>query len=245
MMAQTGRLFMLPVPITDDNGIDTLSETAIRQARELRFFLAENAKSARAFLKKVEHPLPIASLSVIEIGHRPETTLIRDWLKPIFEGHDIGIVSEAGCPGVADPGAQIVAQAHALGVRVVPLVGPSSVLLALMASGLDGQHFRFCGYLPIKEPKRGDTIRDLERKSAVLEGETQLFIETPYRNSGMLADLVRICRPSTQILAAADITGPSESIRMMTAAQWKKVGTALPKLPTVFGVLAVKQRRSS
>jgi len=175
---------MLPVPIADGVLNDTLPEHTIQTARELKFFLGENAKSARAFLKFCGHPSPIASLSIEEIGHRPDSAKVRGWLKPALEGNDIGIVSEAGCPGVADPGAQIAAEAHKLGIRVVPLVGPSSILLALMASGMDGQHFRFCGYLPIKEPARTNAIKDLERKSASSEGETQLFIETPYRNSG-------------------------------------------------------------
>lgn len=189
-----GKLFMLPVPIADGGLNDTLPEHTIQTARELKFFLGENAKSARAFLKFCGHPSPIASLSIEEIGHRPDSAKVRGWLKPALEGNDIGIVSEAGCPGVADPGAQIAAEAHKLGIRVVPLVGPSSILLALMASGMDGQHFRFCGYLPIKEPARTNAIKDLERKSASSEGETQLFIETPYRNSGMLADLVKTAR---------------------------------------------------
>lgn len=157
---------MLPVPIADGVLNDTLPEHTIQTARELKFFLAENAKSARAFLKFCGHPSPIASLSIEEIGHRPDSAKVRGWLKPALEGNDIGIVSEAGCPGVADPGAQIAAEAHKLGIRVVPLVGPSSILLALMASGMDGQHFRFCGYLPIKEPARTNAIKDLERKSA-------------------------------------------------------------------------------
>lgn len=157
---------MLPVPIADGVLNDTLPEHTIQTARELKFFLGENAKSARAFLKFCGHPSPIASLSIEEIGHRPDSAKVRGWLKPALEGNDIGIVSEAGCPGVADPGAQIAAEAHKLGIRVVPLVGPSSILLALMASGMDGQHFRFCGYLPIKEPARTNAIKDLERKSA-------------------------------------------------------------------------------
>ncbi len=213
---------MLPVPIADGVLNDTLPEHTIQTARELKFFLAENAKSARAFLKFCGHPSPIASLSIEEIGHRPDSAKVRGWLKPALEGNDIGIVSEAGCPGVADPGAQIAAEAHKLGIRVVPLVGPSSILLALMASGMDGQHFRFCGYLPIKEPARTNAIKDLERKSASSEGETQLFIETPYRNSGMLADLVKNCAPTTLILAATDISGPEERIRTFSAADWKK-----------------------
>ena len=238
-----GKLFMLPVPIADGQLTDTLPELTIRTARELKFFLAENAKSARAFLKFCGHPLPIASLSIEEIGHRPDAAKVRSWLKPALDGNDIGIVSEAGCPGVADPGAVIAAEAHKLGIRVVPLVGPSSILLALMASGMDGQHFRFCGYLPIKEPARTNAIKDLERKSTSVEGETQLFIETPYRNSGMLADLVKNCSPSTLILAATDISGPEERIRTFSAAEWKKQDLSLPKLPTVFGILSVKRTR--
>lgn len=221
---------MLPVPIADGVLNDTLPEHTIQTARELKFFLGENAKSARAFLKFCGHPSPIASLSIEEIGHRPDSAKVRGWLKPALEGNDIGIVSEAGCPGVADPGAQIAAEAHKLGIRVVPLVGPSSILLALMASGMDGQHFRFCGYLPIKEPARTNAIKDLERKSASSEGETQLFIETPYRNSGMLADLVKNCAPTTLILAATDISGPEERIRTFSAADWKKQDLSLPKL---------------
>lgn len=234
---------MLPVPIADGELTDVLPEFTIQTAQELEFFLAENAKSARAFLKFCEHPLPISSLSIEEIGHRPDAAKVRSWLKPAIEGNDIGVVSEAGCPGVADPGAIIAAEAHKLGIRVVPLVGPSSILLALMASGMDGQHFRFCGYLPIKEPARSNAIKDLERRSTSLEGETQLFIETPYRNSGMLADLVKNCASSTLILAATDISGPDERIRTFSAAEWKKQDLSLPKLPTVFGILGAKRTR--
>ncbi len=234
---------MLPVPIADGQLSDTLPELTIRTARELKFFLAENAKSTRAFLKFCGHPLPIASLSIEEIGHRPDPAKVRSWLKPASEGNDIGIVSEAGCPGVADPGALIAAEAHKLGIRVVPLVGPSSILLALMASGMDGQHFRFCGYLPIKEPSRSNAIKDLERRSTSFEGETQLFIETPYRNNGMLIDLVKNCAPNTLILAATDISGPEERIRTFSAADWKKQDLSLPKLPTVFGILGTKRTR--
>lgn len=234
---------MLPVPIASGTIESVLPEETIRIARELKFFLAENAKSARAFLKQCEHPLPIASLSIAEIGHEPDPSQLKEWLQPALQGEDIGIVSEAGCPGVADPGAQIANLAHRLGIRVVPLVGPSSVLLALMASGMDGQHFRFCGYLPIKEPARTNCIKELERKSASALGETQLFIETPYRNSAMLQDLIKNCAPSTLVMAATDITGPSESIRTFSVADWKKKDLALPKLPTIFGILAARKPR--
>ncbi len=228
---------MIPVPITD-NGIGTLPASTVETARELDVFFAENAKSARAFLKSVAHPKPIAELSISEIGHRPDPAKIRDYLAPLLAGKDAGVVSEAGCPGIADPGAQLAAAAQAAGIRVVPLVGPCSMILALMASGLDGQHFRFSGYVPIKEPQRSAAIRDLEQRSRSGEGETQLFIETPYRNSAMLKELCDTLRPDTRILVATDVTGAEESIRTKTAAEWKKTDMALPKLPTVFGLLA-------
>lgn len=240
-----GKLYMLPVPIAAGAPEEVLPEGTIRTAQELKYFLAENAKSARAFLKLCAHPLPISSLSICEIGHEPDPAKLKEWLKPALQGEDIGVVSEAGCPGVADPGAQIANLAHRLGIRVVPLVGPSSILLALMASGLDGQHFRFCGYLPIKEPSRTNGIKDLERKSASALGETQLFIETPYRNSAMLQDLVKNCAPSTQVLVATDITGSEETIRTFSVSEWKKKDLSLPKLPTIFGVLAAKKTRRS
>lgn len=242
-MSATGRLFMLPVPISEVPIEETLPERTIREAGNLKYFLAETAKTARAFLKAANHPLPIASINIEEIGHRPDEANIKKWLQPALEGNDIGIVSDAGCPGVADPGAQIAAVAHRLGIQVVPLVGPSSILLALMASGMDGQHFRFCGYLPIKEPARTIAIKDLERRSGSAEGETQLFIETPYRNSNMLSDLVKNCAPDTLIMAATDITGPNELIRTKSAAQWKKESLALPKLPTIFGILSPSRKR--
>src|SRR5262249_18610627 len=145
-----------------------------------RHFLAENAKSARAFLKSIGHPVAIQELDIVEIGHLPGTARIDDWLRPLGEGRGLALPSEAGCPAVADPGATIVARAHELGLTVHPLVGPSSLLLALMASGLEGQRFRFVGYLPQDESERASAIAALEASSRA--GETQLFIETPYRN---------------------------------------------------------------
>lgn len=237
-----GRLFMLPVPISEGTISSVLPQESLQCARELRYFLAENAKSARAFLKECAHPLPMADISIKEIGHRPDASLLKEWLAPALAGCDIGVVSEAGCPGVADPGALIAKEAHRLGIRVVPLVGPSSILLALMASGMDGQHFRFCGYLPIKEPARSRALCDLEKRSASGDGETQLFIETPYRNSALLADLIRSCAPATEIMVATDITGKEESIRTKSAAEWRKSPPELPKLPTVFGILSRRNR---
>ncbi len=239
----TGSIIMLPVPISESDLQDSLPQSTIDAACRLEYFLAENAKSARAFLKKAGHPKPISELSIVEIGHRPDILLVDRWLEPIKAGHDIGILSEAGCPGIADPGAQVVRRAQFLNYRVKPLIGPCSMILALMASGLDGQHFSFCGYIPVKEPERSKTIKELERKSSNGEGETQLFIETPYRNNQLLKDLVLNCQPDTLILIATDITGKDESIKTKTVAEWKSCHGELPKLPTIFGLLGQKKFR--
>ncbi|MCD8338719.1 MAG: SAM-dependent methyltransferase [Burkholderiales bacterium] len=239
------KLIMLPVPIAEAPIEDVLPQAVIEEARKLAYFLAENAKTTRAFLKKVNHPCPLSELSIVEIGHNPETSKIDEWLKPLQEGHDIAVVSEAGCPGVADPGAQIARRAMKLGFEVKPLVGPSSILLALMASGLDGQHFRFCGYLPIKDGERVTAIQRLEKRSSEGQGETQIFIETPYRCNTLLVFLKTICQPETLITVASDITGPQEFIKTQTAEEWKKSSITLPKLPAIFLLLAQKRTSSS
>lgn len=227
---------MLPVPISEGTSGKSLPTYSVEIAKQTHYFLAENAKTSRAFLKEIGHPEPISSLSIIEIGHRPDLSSIEQWLTPLSQGHDIVVISEAGCPGIADPGAQIAAYAQSHNYKVVPLVGPCSIVLALMASGMDGQNFRFCGYLPIKEPDRSESIKTLERLSS--RGETQLFIETPYRNESMLYDLLKNCAPTTKILVATDVTGENEYIKTKTCAQWKKQREKLSKLPTVFAVLA-------
>lgn len=232
-----GCLFMLPVPISDSPAKESLPALTIETAKRLDYFLAENAKSARAFLKKIGHPKPIAELSIVEIGHRPDPAQVKSWLAPLAAGHDIGIVSEAGCPGIADPGAQVAQKAQEMNYQVRPLVGPCSMILALMASGMDGQNFRFCGYLPIKEPERSKTIKDLDKRSTFGSGETQIFIETPYRNNQMLTDLLASCSPQTRVLIGMDITGPEEFIKTKTVEQWKKENPELPKLPSIFGIL--------
>ncbi len=234
----SGTLYLLPNRIADRPVEETLPASTLAILRSTRYFLAENAKSARAYLKAAEHPTPIIELNIEEIGHEPDEKKINDWLKPLSEGHDVAIVSESGCPGIADPGATIVAQAQEMGLTVKPLVGPSSILLALMASGLDGQHFRFLGYLPIKEPARTEALKAAERYSA--HGETQLFIETPYRNQAFLEFLAQTVQPSTRISVACDITGDHELIKTKRASDWLKDPIELPKLPTIFAILATK-----
>ena len=234
-------LYLLPNRIADTDFADVLPEKSRAVLRRTRRFLAENARSARRFLKAAGHPEAIDTLEVIEIGHEPDAACYDEWLRPLTEENapDTAIVSESGCPAVADPGAGLVRRAHELGIPVKPLVGPSSLLLTLMASGMNGQRFRFLGYLPIDRETRHEAILAVERESARFS-ETELFIETPYRNNPMLAALAETLAPDTLITVATDVTGEGEAIVTRTAAAWKKALPELPKLPTVFAVFAVK-----
>lgn len=237
-----GTLYLLPNRIADGQVDEVLPPATLEVARTLSHFLAENAKSARAFLKAAGHPRPMAELSIKEIGHHPDPRQIQDWLAPLLTGEDVAIVSESGCPGVADPGASLVAAAHELGLRVRPLVGPSSLLLTLMASGLDGQRFRFQGYLPVQADALVPAIRAAERDSSA--GETQIFIETPYRNDRLFEALLTHCAPSTRLTVAIDVTGPAEFLRTLSIAQWKKAGApGFEKRPAVFALLAARRSR--
>lgn len=239
----SGTLYLLPTVISEETLTTVIPADVREKARQIDHFLVEAAKTARHYLKDLDHPKPIASLSIVEIGHEPDPAKIDAWLAPLREGHDMAIVSESGCPGVADPGAQIVARVQADGGRVVPLVGPSSLLLTLMGSGLDGQHFRFTGYLPIADADRREALLSLERESA--RGETILFIETPYRNRTMLESLLEVLRPDTRLCVAQDVTGKNESIRTKTIAAWKAASEderELLKIPTVFAFLAAPHR---
>lgn len=234
-----GTLYLLPNLVSEGEAADFLPASTLQTMRGIDRFLVEAAKTARAAIKAMGHPKPVSALAIEEIGHDPDPAAVDRWLAPVLAGEDAAILSESGCPGVADPGAQIVARAHALGIRVRPLVGPSSILLALMASGLDGQRFRFLGYLPIHEDERRDAIKALEERSRA--SETQLFIETPYRNTQMLASLLEALSPATRLTVATDITGSAESIRTLEVKAWRALpeeARTLPKLPTVFALLA-------
>ena len=235
----TGTLFLLPNQITEGDPTLTLPAATVDVARTCRRFLAENAKSARHFLKAIGHPTPISDLEIVEIGHEPDQKQFEQWLSPVLAGIDTAIVSESGCPGVADPGASLVDVATQLGIEIKPLVGPCSILLTLMASGMNGQRFRFLGYLPIADDPRADALRSLERASR--QNETQLFIETPYRNNKLLAAMTEILALDTRITAATDITGSGEHIRTMSVKAWRDHLDSLPKLPTVFAVLAAQR----
>ncbi|HEY4637482.1 MAG TPA: SAM-dependent methyltransferase [Burkholderiales bacterium] len=209
-----------------------LPAPTIETVRALRDFAVENARSARAFLAALGMPCPVRELRIVRIDED-----VHALLAPLRAGRSLGAISEAGCPGVADPGQALVAAAHAAGHRVVPLVGPSSLLLALMASGLEGQRFAFRGYLPRDAAGRAQRIRALEKLSREAQ-ETQIFIETPYRNDALLAALLECCAPSTRLSIAVDLTLPSEEIATRSIAQWCRARAALGRRPAVFLLLA-------
>jgi len=227
----SGILYMIPLPVADDV-IDTLSPAVAAHTERITHYFVENVRTARRFLRRLHATLVIDSItfSLIDKHHGPDVALLRTWL---VEGKEVGVMSEAGCPGIADPGSILVSEAHKVGSRVIPLSGPSSLLLALMASGLNGQSFAFNGYLPVKEPARGKALKDYEDRSAK-ESQTQIFIETPYRNNHMLQDFIRHLRPATRLCIAMDVTGPGEKIATHTVAEWKKLSVSLEKTPAVF-----------
>ena len=227
----TGVLYAIPTPL-GAAAAAALPAPALARVKSLRHFVVENAKSARAFLK--EAGVDPKSIRIEELG---ESSRIHDLLRPLSDGNPIGLLSEAGCPAVADPGAKLVEAAHATGIRVVPLVGPSSILLALMASGLEGQRFAFRGYLPREAPARAQRIRELEARSR-RERETQIFIETPYRNDVLLAALLEGLPGGTLLCVATDLTLASEVVRTRSVAAWRASRHAIGKHPTVFLMLS-------
>jgi 16S rRNA (cytidine1402-2'-O)-methyltransferase len=229
-------LLLLPCGVADGMALATLPAATLEAARGCSHFLAENARTARAFLKEVSHPRPLQSLQIVEIGPAPEAAGVDDWLQPLAAGHDLAVVAEAGCPGVADPGALIAARAHERGFAVRPLVGPSAILLALMAGGGNGQRFRFVGYLPQDSAGRALRLRELE--AAARMGETQLFIETPYRNDRLFDALLATCAPATRRSVAVALTAPDEFIATRSIAQWRSAARPmLTKRPAVFSLL--------
>ncbi len=219
-MNVTGSLILVPNLLGAVPPANVLPERTIEIARSIRHWLVETPKVARAFLNTIGMPRPIAELSIAEFGHATEHTTLKQFLEPARAGQDVGILSDAGCPGVADPGASIVAAAHRAGIRVLPLVGPSALLLALMASGMNGQQFAFHGYLPVKPEARANALRRLEQRSRA-EGRTEIFIETPYRNAAMLETMTRALDADTRVCVAADLTLETETIENRTASEWR------------------------
>ena len=227
-----GRLYLVPNLLGIVPPENVLPQRTLNVARALERWVVETPKAARAFLKTIEVPRPIAELSIAELGKLPDPASAA--LDALRSGHDVGVLSDAGCPGIADPGARLVAAAHDAGVRVMPLVGPSAVLLALMASGMDGQRFAFHGYLPVHADARAEVLRTLEQRSRA-EKRTELFIETPYRNTAMLRTMATALRGATRVCVAADLTLDSETIECRTAAQWRVHDPAcFDKRPAIF-----------
>lgn len=234
----TGRLYLVPAWLSEDSPPEAVvPAVALQRVRALEVFVVENAKSARRYLAACGHPRPLRELAMTELNEHTPKAETPAMLAPALDGRDIGLLSEAGIPAIADPGAALVAAAHEKGIAVVPLVGPSSIVLALAASGLEGQRFRFVGYLPPDSAARRSAIADLERRSA-RDRETQIFIETPYRNDALLADLLQTCKATTRLTVAADLTGKDESIRSAAIEKWQATPPTIGKRPAIFLLLA-------
>lgn len=231
---KTGTIYLIPIPIAE-GALHTLSGEIAERTLGLKYYFAENVRTARRFLRSLHAGLVLEEIQFSEIDKHKGTdvNLLRQWLKA---GHDIGIMSEAGCPGIADPGADVVAIAQGMGANVVPLTGPNSLMLALMASGLNGQSFCFNGYLPVKDPMRTKRIKDLEAIS-VKDNQTQLFIETPYRNDHLLADMLKHLSGKTRLCIAFNIGAPGAFIKTKTVMEWNKQVPVLGKAPAVFLML--------
>lgn len=227
-------LYLLPVTMSDSEPSRVLPAYNLEVASRLRHFIVENVRTARRFLKRCDPGCDIDSLTFYELNNHTSADVIPSYLAPMDRGEDMGVMSEAGCPAVADPGAQVVGLAQRKGYKVVPLVGPSSILLSLMASGFNGQGFAFHGYLPIDAADRDKAIRNLEATSR-RTGLTQIFIETPYRNDRLLERLLHILQPSTMLCIGRDITSPEgERIESRPVSMWRKNPPELGKVPTIF-----------
>ena len=231
-----GVLYMIPCPISDSTEVYDVTPAANgRVIDSLDYFIVENVRSARRFLSKAKIARRIDDLEFVELNeHTVAGVAIEQMIKPILEGRSAGVISEAGVPGVADPGALVVEACHRKGIRVVPLVGPSSILLALMASGQNGQSFAFNGYLPVKPPERAKALKALERR-AQQEHQTQIFTEGPYRNVKLMEQRLQVCGSETRLTVACDITSPEEFISTRTVVQWRKSSMPdIAKRPTIF-----------
>lgn len=233
-----GKLYLIPSPLGDNAPAEVIPAPVFEHIRRIRTYVVEEVRTARRYLSAAGLKGHIQELEFHTLNEHTTPQEV-EALAPLFdEGNDVGLITEAGLPAVADPGARLVALCHARGIEVVPLVGPSSLMLALMGSGLNGQQFAFRGYLPAKTEERRQAIRRIEKESAA-RGETEIFIETPYRNDALLSDLAGFCRPDTLITVAANLTMPDAFIRTSTAAHWKKNPIQVGKRPCVFLLLAV------
>jgi 16S rRNA (cytidine1402-2'-O)-methyltransferase len=227
----TGKIFLIPVTLGDEDYRRVIPEKVLEVTRSLRLFVVEDLKSARRYLRLIDKEFPIDESTFFELNEHTNESEIGQYLEPVIKGSDMGIMSEAGLPGIADPGAKLVSLAHFKKIKIVPLSGPSSILLALISSGLNGQNFTFNGYLPVRPADRAVKLKDLEKKSR--DGYAQIFMETPYRNQRMLESILATCSNDTMLCIATDITLPHENIKTMSILEWKK------NIPSINDRLAV------
>ena len=235
-MDSLGTLYLLPTTLGGENITDVIPDFVIAQTKQLTHFVVENVRTARRYLSGLGMPVPIADLYFNELNEHTSFSELPKLLEPLLNGFSIGLISEAGVPAMADPGANLVALAHAKGIKVVPLTGPSSIILALMGSGLNGQNFAFVGYLPIKDDARVQRIKQLEQRSKS-EKQAQFFIETPYRNNKLFVSLISTLHSQTLLHVSTDLTMRSEFILTKTVAEWRKNKMPdLHKRPSMFGI---------
>jgi len=233
-----GKLYLIPVPLAEEAEKASFTPLHYDLINYIDEYIVENEKTARKFLKQAGLKRPQSDLIIHDFGkHARQQAKKEDYLQSALQGKDVGLMSEAGCPGVADPGAEIVADAHKKGIQVIPLVGPSSILLALMASGFNGQKFAFQGYLPIDKADRTQKVKALETQS-FKEKQTQIFIETPFRNNQLFEEILRSCKPQTQLCVASNLTAKEEFILTLPIAKWKEKKVDLHKQPTIFLLFA-------
>lgn len=237
MEGKRGRLFLIPSPLGENDPAEVIPAPVLKSLEGFRTFVVEEVRTARRYLSKAGLKGHIGELEFHELNEHTEQAEIEGYIRLFDNGNDVALISEAGLPAVADPGAQLVALAHRNGIEVIPAVGPSSLMLALMASGLNGQSFAFCGYIPAKTDERRSRLKTLEKVSGQLH-QTQILIETPYRNESLFADILAVCSPSVKVCVAANITMPDAYIRTMSVSQWKKQGIVIGKRPCVFLILA-------
>lgn len=228
-----GSLFLIPVPLADNTPAKSFTPYLTDTINHINEYIVENSKTARRFLKEAGLKTPQSELIIHDYGKHNRDSNINEFFIGLLAGKDVGLMSEAGCPGIADPGAEIVAFAHQKGIKVIPLVGPSSILLALMASGFNGQSFTFHGYLPIDKVQRANKIKELEAL-AERHNQTQIFIETPFRNNPMLEEILRSCKPETRLCIACDLTSEDEFIQTKSIGEWKSKIPELHKRPAIF-----------
>ncbi|HKJ41769.1 MAG TPA: SAM-dependent methyltransferase [Sunxiuqinia sp.] len=226
-------LYLIPITLGESEINSVLPANNREVILSISHFVVENVRTARRFLKKAEPSIDIDSLQFFELNKHTDKNQLHTFLEPIKEGHHVGVMSEAGCPGVADPGADVVRIAHEQGIHVIPLVGPSSIILAMMASGMNGQNFAFNGYLPIRKNEKASQIKHLESR-IYSENQSQVFIEAPYRNLQLLDDLLQTCQPHTKLCIACDITLENEFIKTLSIKEWKKQKPDIQKRPAIF-----------